>query len=124
MAISGLKYPLEINSLGRFAVIDESEKLLQNMRMIANTALRERWYEPNYGSTGYSALFANISTDTMQMVARLVQDAINELEPRVQAQIVPATTVEEGTMVFDIRWIRKDTRTAHTSELTLTALGV
>lgn len=106
--ISGLKFPLTITSLGRFATTTEDDKIQQNLERIANTALRERWMEPNMGTVGYSALFRNVNNDTMNQIKKLVQEAINEQEPRVSAKIIGHGESTTGKIYFDIYYVRRD----------------
>ena len=108
--ISGLAFPLEITSLGRFAIAEDDEKIKQNLRRIAATALRERWYEPNMGTVGYSLLFRNVDETKLLTIVKLVQDAIVEQEPRVQATVSyeEDTTGSLSTMYIRIQYFRRD----------------
>jgi len=109
MTISGLKFPLEIVN-GRFAISEEKDKLEQNMRRIASTSVvKDRWYEPNMGSIGYSGLFLNADTTTMNSMSVDIQTAINEQEPRVIASVTPSIDESvDGKIVFNVVYQRRE----------------
>lgn len=120
MTLSGLKFPLQINSFGRFALATENEKIRQNLERIASTAIRERWYEPNMGTIGYDALFRALTAQTANQIATLVQEAINEQEPRVLAQVRAQKDQErEGKLVLTVLYVRKDNKTKQTVDIIL-----
>jgi phage baseplate assembly protein W len=110
MAISGLEFPLRISRNGAFAVVEENTKIRQNLERIANTALRERFYEPNMGSVGYKTLFRNQTESTASAIASLVAAAIAEQENRVVAKVASVTDSDEGTLELRIQYYRIDTR--------------
>lgn len=109
MTISGLKFPLQIVN-GRFAIAVEEDKLEQNLRRIVSTTLfKDRWYEPNMGSVGYSAVFRNATVSTMNNMAADMKAAINEQEPRVIASVSPDTIAStDGLLVFNITYQRRE----------------
>ena len=47
--ISGLKFPVQINTMGRFAIVEDDDKIKQNARAIINTRIKERYYAPTMG---------------------------------------------------------------------------
>lgn len=113
MAISGLKFPIKINSAGRFEVASEDDKIQQNIERITNTAIRERFMEPNMGTVGYSLLFRNATSNLVTTAVKLIKDAIVEQEPRVVADVRSlGTEGSDGSTVLsvNVQYIRKDRR--------------
>lgn len=118
MALSGLKFPLQINSFGRFAIVTEGEKIRQNLERIAGTALRERWYEPNMGTVGYEALFRALDAQTANQISTLVQEAINAQEPRVLAKVSHRDDkLDEGELTLRVLYVRKDNKSKATLDI-------
>lgn len=111
MPISGLKFPLEITGAGRFSVIEEDNKLQQNIERITNTSIKERFMEPNMGTVGYSLLFRNVTSNSVSTAAKLIQDAIVEQEPRVVSSVQPLGTEDKNgnsRLAVSVQYIRKD----------------
>lgn len=108
MTISGLKFPLQVSSLGRFALSQDGDKFRQNLQCIASTALRERWYEPNMGTVGYQLLFRNVANSQSEIV-NLLKTAFAQQEPRVVIRGVRTELDDEGSGLHVIvTYIRKD----------------
>ena len=113
--IKGLSYPLQIGQSGRFLVKEEDDKIRQNLEQIANTSLRERFNEPNNGTVTFDALFRIEDANIRTTIVELLQNAFNQQEPRVICKVIEQRSREntlEGKLVFDVTYIRKDTRTA------------
>ena len=89
--MSGLRFPLEPNRLGRMNTVTGADKIQQNLEQIVNTALRERWYEEDMGSYGVSLLFQNRDSQALNQIAFLLESSLNQLEPRAVSRVtVPA----------------------------------
>lgn len=102
---SGLSFPPKLTSLGKWEVKSGLDKYRQNIQSIASTMLKERWYEPAFGTTAYKAVFRNPSLESAQFARDAVARAIRELEPRVSASIsVSISDNNPGTIIVNVRY--------------------
>tara|TARA_Y100000593_G_scaffold12269_3_gene22451 strand:+ start:7654 stop:8013 length:360 start_codon:yes stop_codon:yes gene_type:complete len=106
--ISGLKFPVQINTMGRFAIVEDDDKIKQNARAIINTRIKERYYEPTMGRSDVRILFSNIMSNSA-FVVNMLKEALNEQEPRA---VFNVSLIEElgldGKIVFGITYQRID----------------
>lgn len=101
---SGLRFPLRLSALGRVEVLRGDDKLKQNLRMIASTSLRSRWYEPQFGSTGSDLLFATLTPEAATQAERLLQEAFAKHEPRVQTS-TRVTQRADGVVLIEVSYL-------------------
>lgn len=117
---SGLSFPLTITALGRFALSVDQEKYRQNIRLIVSTFVRERWYEPDMGTTQYKLLFRNIDANSLSQIKNLITEAITKQEPRVQCLVSvredPNTT---GTVIVSVAYRVKTTEESDVFEFSV-----
>lgn len=107
---SGLAFPLTLTALGRFALSEDQAKYRQNIRMIASTFMRERWYEPDMGTTQYKLLFRNIDTNALAQIKNLITEAITKQEPRVQCLVAVREDPDRtGTVIVSVAYRVKTT---------------
>lgn len=108
MGASGLKFPLTISGIGRFDTVDGLSKYVQNARRIINTIKRERFYEPNMGSTGYKLLFRNFNEQNGGIIANIFQESLNEQEPRALWRVSYVEETLDGKVIFRIYYKAKN----------------
>lgn len=110
----GLRFPLQITPLGRFAVAADETKLIQNARLILGTIKRERFYEPNMGTTGYKALFRNFSPEAATTLSNVFQEALNAQEPRAVWTVTFVKQELDGRVFFRVSYKLKTQESAGT----------
>ena len=108
MAASGLRFPLTISGIGRFDTVSGLSKYVQNARRIINTIKRERFYEPNMGTTGYKLLFRNFNEQNGTIIANIFQESLNEQEPRAIWNVSYVKGGLDGKVVFRIYYRSKN----------------
>lgn len=117
---SGLAFPLTLTALGRFALAEDQAKYRQNIRLIVSTFARERWYEPDMGTTQYKLLFRNIDTSTLAQIKSLVTEAISKQEPRIQAVVnLREDTENLGTVIVSVAYRVKVTEESDVFEFSI-----
>lgn len=62
--------------------ITDDDAVKRSVKLLVLTALGERLFHPEIGSTIYSSLFENLDATTVLTIERSIKDAINNFEPR------------------------------------------
>ena len=72
-------------------IIDNEVAVKQSIINILLTNVGERLFNPNFGSEINKMLFENVTPQTSQTLAKLIQTAIENFEPRAQLHEVQCT---------------------------------
>lgn len=88
---------------GKLITRKNAESIKQALQNLIRTNLGERPYRPLFGSKVTASLFETITPETIAIIKRSVEDAINNYETRVQLiNVVVATTSDENTIQISI----------------------
>jgi uncharacterized protein len=108
---AGWAFPLGVAPQGGIALVRRELELEQAMRLILSTYPGERPMRPEFGSRIRDYVFRSVNIATIAELSRVVREALERWEPRVDVEAVLVTPVagEEGMLYIDIQYRPKDT---------------
>ncbi|GAB3459377.1 GPW/gp25 family protein [Actinophytocola sediminis] len=108
---AGWAFPLAVAPQGGIALVRREVELEQAMRLILSTYPGERPMRPEFGSRIRDFVFRPINVATIAELSRVVREALIRWEPRVdvEAVLVSPARDEQGMLLIDIQYRRKDT---------------
>ena len=91
---------------GSIATAAYEEDIRQAIRIILGTNQGERVMRPDFGAGLNAFLFEPVSTTTMLMVKKRVEDALIDWEPRIDVLSVKVTTdsSERNKLLIDVEY--------------------
>ncbi|MCM1257767.1 MAG: GPW/gp25 family protein [Roseburia sp.] len=109
----GLKFPIEINkATGRFCMSGEKESVKEAVYLILMTQKGERFVRTDFGSNILSYTFMDVSDTRVHMMAKALQDTIEEQEPRVsQVEVKAEQRPDKGCLIFYVSYRITETNT-------------
>lgn len=85
---SGWKFPLRVDSTGKFVYSRHEEDIRESIRIILNTARGERVMRPDFGCGIHDMVFDPINAGTLNRIENTVREALIEYEPRIEVLAV------------------------------------
>jgi len=80
----GIKFPLQVNSVGGLAISEGADNIEESIRCIIGTAVGERVMRPRFGCRIHDYVFHPNSASTAGMVQLYVLESLEKWEPRVE----------------------------------------
>ena len=110
---SGFKFPIQINkATGRFVMSSGEQSVKESVYMILMTQKRERFVRPEFGSEILSYTFMDTSDTRLHMMARELQDSIEEQEPRVmEVDVKVEPRLDRGCLILYVSYRIAETNT-------------
>jgi uncharacterized protein len=107
---AGWAFPLGADAAGGIALAGGHQKIEQAMRLILATYPGERPMRPLWGSTLRDYVFAEVNTDTMAAIGRVVRTSLDLWEPRAEVVEVDVYPDEgtDGLLYIDISYREVD----------------
>ena len=87
------------NQLGR---VTNEQTVNQALRNLIMTNLGERLFQPNIGSSVYESLFEPNLSEHLSLLETYIENTIINNEPRVNAQEISVTSVDENSIEIKI----------------------
>jgi len=87
---AGFAFPLRVNVQGGVQISTAQPNIEESIMIILRTNLGERVYRPNFGSRLSELVFEPLSTPTLLLIRRYVEEALEMWEPRINLQQVSA----------------------------------
>ncbi|MDR1260462.1 MAG: GPW/gp25 family protein [Oscillospiraceae bacterium] len=109
---SGLKFPVTIDSTGKFKISSEEEKIKEAIHLILMTHKGERQMLPTFGSELNKYVFTNTDATTLNLMGNSIKKNILKHEKRIEdVQINIATDKQQpGKLYANINY-----RVAHSN---------
>ena len=103
---AGWKFPPQLDSRGRIALVEEEEDVEEAIRVILLTQKWERQMRPEFGSELHRLQFASNDAATAGLACRYVEEALLRWEPRLESVEVYVEPGCFGTprLVLNIRY--------------------
>ena len=67
---------------GDIYTVTDNDAVKRSVKLLVTTALGEKLFHPEIGSSVYSSLFENLDASTVLTIQRSIKDVINNFEPR------------------------------------------
>ena len=80
---AGLAFPLRVNIQGGIQLSAAEPNIEESIIIILRTDLSERVYRPNFGSQLSELVFEPLSTQTLLLIRRYLEEALEMWEPRI-----------------------------------------
>ncbi|MBD2692109.1 GPW/gp25 family protein [Anabaena catenula] len=80
---AGFGFPLRVNVQGGVQLSAATSNIEESIMIILRTDLGERVYRPNFGSRLSDLVFEPLSTQTLLLIRRYVEEALQMWEPRI-----------------------------------------
>jgi|11BtaG_2_1085332.scaffolds.fasta_scaffold73821_1 hypothetical protein len=90
--VKGLAFPLRFANNGGLSRSNGEAKILDNVKNIVTTRIRERYLNPSFGTNVASHLFGKLGQIPLPVMTSDVQTAIRQHEPRM---ILLGITIDE-----------------------------
>ncbi len=90
----GLAHPFRFGGTGGLARASGDDKIKTNLKVIVQTALRERVMRPELGTVSFHQVLRNATSPAQALIRQLVAEAIAKHEPRVQLLSVDVRRVD------------------------------
>ncbi len=87
---AGFAFPLRVNVQGGVQISTAQPNIEESIMIILRTNLGERVYRPNFGSRLSELVFEPLSTPTLLLIRRYVEEALEMWEPRINLKQVSA----------------------------------
>lgn len=87
---AGFAFPLRVNVQGGVQISTAQPNIEESIIIILRTNLGERVYRPNFGSRLSELVFEPLSTPTLLLIRRYVEEALEMWEPRINLKQVSA----------------------------------
>ena len=107
----GWSFPPGIGVQGGLALTHEHSEITQAIIIILTTSIGERVMRPTFGSNLPDLMFEPITTHTLNLAGRYVEEALGMWEPRIEVTEVTAVVDEarHGRILIDIEYNVKNT---------------
>jgi phage baseplate assembly protein W len=80
---AGFAFPLKVNVQGGVQLSAFNSNIEESIMIILRTDLGERVYRPSFGSRLSDLVFEPLSTQTLLLIRRYVEEALQMWEPRI-----------------------------------------
>ena len=87
---AGLAFPLRVNIQGGIQLSAAEPNIEESIIIILRTNLNERVYRPDFGSLLSGLVFEPLSTQTLLLIRRYIEEALEIWEPRILLREVRA----------------------------------
>lgn len=87
---AGLAFPLRVNIQGGIQLSAAEPNIEESIIIILRTNLNERVYRPDFGSLLSELVFEPLSTQTLLLIRRYIEEALEMWEPRILLREVRA----------------------------------
>ena len=110
----GWKFPIKLDSSGKFKLSKYEEDIEESIRIILGTIPGERVMRPEFGCGIYEYIFSTINISNLALIEEEVKKALTLYEPRIEIIKIKASadTNREGLVLIEIgyRVISTNTR--------------
>lgn len=96
---------------GTVELVSNEEDIRQSLDILLSTTLGERVMQPRYGCSLITHVFTTLNSSVIGYIKDMVQNAILFYEPRILAQKVDVSTVDEftGHLNINVEYIIPET---------------
>ena len=109
---TGWSFPPSADGRGGIALVSDTDKIEQAIKIILMTPIGQRVMRPTFGSRLHELVFAPANAETFGLAEMYVQEALTFWEPRIRVIDVTATTDPERRHVMLIR-IQYEIKSTH-----------
>lgn len=82
-SLKGMSFPIKFTPRGSLQMTEGLDKIKENIKAIAITAVGERVMNPNVGTMGYTQLFRNVDESNISLMKHYMRTGIENGENRV-----------------------------------------
>jgi phage baseplate assembly protein W len=103
---SGWKFPPDLDSRGRIALVHQEQDVEEAIRIILRTRKGERPMRPQFGSDLHLLMFMPNDASTQGLACRYVRESLGWWEPRIEVLDVQARTdpSDAGRMLLNVAY--------------------
>lgn len=87
---TGWSFPPRPDGRGGIALVSDTEKIEQSIRIILSTPIGQRVMRPTFGSRLHELVFAPLNPETFGLAELYVEEALTFWEPRIEVLEVNA----------------------------------
>jgi len=109
---SGISFPFRVSSAGGIRTSAGANKVSDNLRALAKTALMERVIRKAIGTVGYQQVLRSGITASSDIIENLVFDAITQFEPRaagITVELIEKIEAGELQVILQVGYFFKNT---------------
>jgi uncharacterized protein len=108
---TGWAFPPNADGRGGIALVSDTEKIEQSIKIILMTPIGQRVMRPTFGSRLNELIFMPANAETFGLAEMYVQDALTFWEPRIQVLDVTASSEPQrrNVIMIHIRYRIKST---------------
>ena len=102
----GWKFPIKLDSSGKFKLSKYEEDIEESIRIILGTIPGERIMRPEFGCGIYEYVFSTINISNLALIEEEVKKALTLYEPRIEIIKIKASadTNREGLVLIEIEY--------------------
>jgi len=101
-----VKYPIQPNTTGKLIMVDERESIIQSIKQILRTPIKDRFFNEGYGSNCHKLTFEPNDQVLHGLLNYFIADALYKWEKRIRLVDILFERISENQVNCVLLYVR------------------